>query len=100
MNIQIGRYRKSRNFSVEIDGQLLVVTVYKRGAEAVARYITEHLTQPPASAPQLALVAPASITREDLARAAALLDAYASKCQAADLAQQAKQLATKFYQSA
>ena len=45
MNVQVTRYRKSdgyatRFWSVMVNGELLVVTVYRKGAEAVARAIT------------------------------------------------------------
>ena len=44
MDIQVARYRKpggfeTRFWSVTVDGELLAVTVYRRGAEAVARAI-------------------------------------------------------------
>ena len=45
MKVEVTRYRKpdgyaSRYWAVMIDGELLAVTVYRKGAEAVARAIT------------------------------------------------------------
>ena len=45
MNIEVTKYRKAdgyatRYWSVIVDGELLAVTVYRKGAEAVARAIT------------------------------------------------------------
>ena len=45
MNIEVARYRKAdgyvtRYWSVRVNGELLVVTLYRKGAEAVARAIT------------------------------------------------------------
>ena len=45
MKVEVARYRKpdgyaTRFWSVTVDGELLAVTVYRRGAEAVARAIT------------------------------------------------------------
>ena len=37
--IEIVRYRRSRYWAVYVDGQLLVVAVYRRGAQAVADMI-------------------------------------------------------------
>ena len=39
MNIKITRYRRSRHWAVYVDGHLLAVTVYRKGAEAVADMI-------------------------------------------------------------
>jgi hypothetical protein len=36
MNIVVERYRDSRFFAVYVNGELLCVTVYRKGAEAVA----------------------------------------------------------------
>jgi hypothetical protein len=35
MIITVTRYRSSRYFAVYVDGELLAVTVYKKGAEAI-----------------------------------------------------------------
>ncbi len=45
MKIEVQKYRKpdgyaTRYWSVSVDGELLVVTLYRKGAEAVARAIT------------------------------------------------------------
>ena len=45
MNVEVTKYRKAdgyatRYWSVSVDGELLAVTVYRKGAEAVARAIT------------------------------------------------------------
>ncbi len=45
MKVEVTRYRKtdgyaSRYWAVMIDGELLAVTVYRKGAEAVARALT------------------------------------------------------------
>ena len=45
MNVEVTRYRKpdgylTRHWSVIVDGELLAVTLYRKGAEAVARAIT------------------------------------------------------------
>ena len=45
MNIEVARYRKpdgyaSRYWAVFIDGELLCVTLYRKGAEAVAAALT------------------------------------------------------------
>ena len=45
MKIEVSRYRKpdgyaTRYWSVRVNGELLVVTLYRKGAEAVARAIT------------------------------------------------------------
>ncbi len=45
MNVEVERYRKpdgfaTRYWSVVVDGELLAVTLYRKGAEAVARAIT------------------------------------------------------------
>jgi hypothetical protein len=45
MKVEIQKYRKpdgyaTRYWSVIVDGELLAVTVYRKGAEAVARAIT------------------------------------------------------------
>jgi len=44
MTVEVARYRKgdgyvTRYWSVRVNGELLVVTVYRKGAEAVARAI-------------------------------------------------------------
>lgn len=36
MKIEVARYRTSRYWSVTVNGELLVVTVYRKGARAVA----------------------------------------------------------------
>jgi len=45
MNVEVSKYRKTdgyatRYWSVSINGELLAVTLYRKGAEAVARAIT------------------------------------------------------------
>jgi len=45
MNVEVTKYRKTdgyatRYWSVVVNGELLAVTVYRKGAEAVARAIT------------------------------------------------------------
>jgi hypothetical protein len=45
MNVEVTKYRKTdgyatRYWSVSINGELLAVTLYRKGAEAVARAIT------------------------------------------------------------
>ena len=45
MRIEVTRYRKrdgllSRHWAVFVDGELLVVTLYRKGAEAVAAALT------------------------------------------------------------
>ena len=45
MKVEVAKYRKpdgyaTRYWSVSVDGELLVVTLYRKGAEAVARAIT------------------------------------------------------------
>ncbi len=45
MKVEVTRYRKAdgyatRNWAVVVNGELLAVTVYRKGAEAVARAIT------------------------------------------------------------
>ena len=45
MKIEVAKYRKpdgylTRYWSVSVDGELLAVTLYRKGAEAVARAIT------------------------------------------------------------
>ena len=37
--IEVARYRRSRHWAVYVDGQLLVVAVYRKGAQAVADLI-------------------------------------------------------------
>jgi hypothetical protein len=61
MKIEVEKYRKrdgyeTRYWSVTVDGELLAVTVYRRGAQAVANALTTlnkdpHVT-PPEDAPQ------------------------------------------------
>jgi hypothetical protein len=51
MNVQVEKYRKpdgyqTRFWSVTVDGELLAVTVYRRGAQAVANALTT-LTRDP-----------------------------------------------------
>ena len=51
MKVEVARYRKpdgyaTRYWSVIVDGELLAVTVYRRGAQAVANAITT-LTRDP-----------------------------------------------------
>ena len=51
MKIEVEKYRKTngyttRYWSVSVNGELLAVTLYRKGAEAVARAIT-HLNQDP-----------------------------------------------------
>jgi hypothetical protein len=45
MKVEVAKYRKpdgylTRYWSVSVDGELLAVTLYRKGAEAVARAIT------------------------------------------------------------
>lgn len=52
MNIEVTRYRKAdgyvtRYWSVRVNGELLVVTLYRKGAEAVARAITNTVPHDP-----------------------------------------------------
>jgi hypothetical protein len=49
--IEITRYG-SRNWAVWLDGELLAVTVYKKGATAVVNTITRLLQRSRTSAPQ------------------------------------------------
>lgn len=47
MNVEVTKYRKpdgyaTRYWSVMVDGELLAVTVYRKGAVAVAKAITNH----------------------------------------------------------
>ena len=50
MKVEVTRYRKpdgypSRYWAVLVDGELLAVTVYRKGAEAVAEALTDpHVT--------------------------------------------------------
>lgn len=50
MKVEVTRYRKpdgypSRHWAVLVDGELLAVTVYRKGAEAVAEALTNpHVT--------------------------------------------------------
>ncbi len=37
--IEIRRYRRTRHWAVYVDGELLAVVVYRKGAEAVAEKI-------------------------------------------------------------
>jgi hypothetical protein len=51
MKVEVAKYRKpdgylTRYWSVSVDGELLAVTLYRKGAEAVARAIT-NLNQDP-----------------------------------------------------
>ena len=39
--IEIRRYRHTRHWAVYVDGELLAVVVYRKGAEAVANKIRE-----------------------------------------------------------
>lgn len=52
MNIEVTRYRKAdgyvtRYWSVMVNGELLVVTVYRKGAEAVARALANTIPHDP-----------------------------------------------------
>jgi hypothetical protein len=52
MNIEVTRYRKAdgyatRYWSVMVNGELLAVTVYRKGAEAVARAIANPIPHDP-----------------------------------------------------
>ena len=54
MTVEVTRYCKAdgyvtRYWSVRINGELLVVTVYRKGAEAVARAITNPMANPHAT---------------------------------------------------
>ena len=49
MKVEVTKYRKpdgyaTRYWSVTVDGELLAVTLYRKGAEAVARAITNQNT--------------------------------------------------------
>ena len=49
MNVEVTKYRKAdgyvtRYWSVRVNGELLVVTLYRKGAEAVANAITHQQT--------------------------------------------------------
>ena len=51
MKVEVRRYRKddgwpTRNWAVYVDGELLAVTLYRKGAEAVADRLID-LEQPP-----------------------------------------------------
>jgi hypothetical protein len=51
MKVAVEKYRKpdgylTRYWSVMVDGELLAVTLYRKGAEAVARAITNPNTDP------------------------------------------------------
>jgi hypothetical protein len=51
MKVEVAKYRKpdgylTRYWSVSVDGELLAVTLYRKGAEAVARAITNPNTDP------------------------------------------------------
>ena len=51
MRVAVEKYRKpdgyaTRYWSVTVNGELLAVTVYRKGAEAVARAITHSNTDP------------------------------------------------------
>jgi hypothetical protein len=51
MKVEVAKYRKpdgyaTRYWSVSVDGELLAVTLYRKGAEAVARAITTPNTDP------------------------------------------------------
>ena len=51
MKVEVTKYRKpdgyaTRYWSVIVDGELLAVTVYRKGAEAVARAITNSNRDP------------------------------------------------------
>ena len=40
-SIEVTRYRQSRHWAVYVDGELLAVTVYRKGAEAVRRALED-----------------------------------------------------------
>ena len=67
--MQVTKYRSSRFFAVyDAQGELIVVTVYKRGAQEVLRRLTQ---EPPSqTAPQIGSIREAS--REASARAGVL----------------------------
>jgi hypothetical protein len=51
MKVEVAKYRKldgyaTRYWSVTVNGELLAVTLYRKGAEAVARAITHSNTDP------------------------------------------------------
>ncbi len=51
MKVEVAKYRKpdgylTRYWSVSVDGELLAVTLYRKGAEAVARAITNSNQDP------------------------------------------------------
>ena len=51
MKVEVEKYRKTdgyatRYWSVTVNGELLAVTLYRKGAEAVARAITHSNTDP------------------------------------------------------
>ena len=57
MNVDVARYRKAdgyetRFWSVTVDGELLAVTVYRRGAQAVANALSTLTRDPHATTPQ------------------------------------------------
>jgi hypothetical protein len=41
-HIQISKYRSSRYFAIYLNGDLLAVTVYKKGAVAIREALTRH----------------------------------------------------------
>jgi hypothetical protein len=53
MILTVQPYKNTRNFSVEVDGELLAVTVYKKGALAVAAMIQGLTARNAGTAPAL-----------------------------------------------
>jgi hypothetical protein len=52
MNVEVRRYRKddgypTRNWAVYIDGELLAVVLYRKGAEAIADKLLDVAYSPP-----------------------------------------------------
>jgi len=68
MKVEVEKYRKpdgyaTRYWSVRVNGELLAVTVYRKGAEAVARAITNPIPYPhvpPVEDPENAVTTPCS----------------------------------------
>lgn len=57
MKVEVARYRKpdgylTRHWSVLVNGELLAVTLYRKGADAVAEIITKLVMNPDSEAPR------------------------------------------------
>ena len=50
--IEVRKYRNTRFWAVYVDGELLAVVVYRKGAMAVAGRLDQHMAQPGAGAEQ------------------------------------------------